>query len=336
MTKKETTKVRWTAIGRILGPRMPARDALVGQVKIFPAVWTPPEKLKRLPKAFMPAGRLSFEEEGEVADSASISAPNPSITSRWIFTIDFEATDEDEAENIANEHLSDALSALHLLAPEPYVADVLRLEEPERGYGMSVPVVGHPPEVSELHAEDVEAANELLPGLSSTKTARTATRYIQKAVGLQRAAPVVAELGPPVLLNYFMAIEAVSDDVTKTLRSSMEDELKKELRESVAMLRGELAEETSDEKAVEIIREGARRLSRIQFHYADLKIERAGQELGLEKEIIDETRDFSRFRNEYLGHPRSEIPQKEIGHWFEDDLAFRLSNAYLRSFVSLL
>jgi hypothetical protein len=327
---------RWTAIGRILGPRMPGGEALIGQVKIFPAHWAPPDKLKQLPKTFMPAGRLSFEDEetGEVADSASISAPNPAITSRWIFTIDFEATDEDEAERVANEQLSSALSALHLSAPEPYVADVLRLESPDHGYGMSVSVVGHPPEVEELTEEHVVTANDLLTVLGTTKTSRTAAAYIKKGVGLYRVAPVVDELGPSVLLNYFMAIEAVSDDVTKSARAAMEVQLKEKLAQSAATLRRELAEEPSDEKAIELIREAARRISRIQFHYADLKIERAGQELGLDPNLVDEARSFSRFRNTYLGHPRSEIPQAEIGRWFEDGRAFRLSNAYLRAYLS--
>jgi hypothetical protein len=44
----------WTAIGRILGPRMPASVALVGKVKIFPAAWVSPDTLNRLPKNFMP------------------------------------------------------------------------------------------------------------------------------------------------------------------------------------------------------------------------------------------------------------------------------------------
>jgi hypothetical protein len=80
----------------------------------------------------------------------SISAPNPSITSRWIFTIEFQAKDVDEAESIANDLLSEALSVLHLVVAQPYVADVLRLEEAELGYGMSISVVSHLPEIEEL------------------------------------------------------------------------------------------------------------------------------------------------------------------------------------------
>lgn len=141
--------LHWTAIGRILGPRMPAGEVTIGAVRIFPAEWAPPEKLKRLPKAFMPAGRLLFENEetGAVADSTSIAAPNPAITSRWIFTIDFDANNEDEAEARSNELLDEALSSLHLIVPEPYEADVLRLENPDHGYGTSVSGVGHPPEI---------------------------------------------------------------------------------------------------------------------------------------------------------------------------------------------
>lgn len=118
---------------------------------------------------------------------------------------------------------------------------------------------------------EASSANELLEGLAVTKTARTATRYIRKAVGLQRVAPVVAELGPSILLNYFMAIEAVSDAVTKSVRKEMEDELRLQLLEAAAELRDQLTEAT-DEHVVGPIREGSKRLSRIQFHYADLKV----------------------------------------------------------------
>jgi hypothetical protein len=153
-------------------------------------------------------------------------------------------------------------------------------------------------------------------------------------VGLQKAAPIVPELGSFVLLNYFMAIEVISDEVTRALRGAMEAQLKEELMKSVAKLREELAEETRDEKGVEIIRKAARRLSRIQFSYADLKVERAGQELRHDQAVIDEAKDLSQFRNQYLGHPRSQIPEAHMSHWFEGDLAFSLSNAYLRAYIA--
>lgn len=328
--------VHWTAIGRILGPLMPVGEVTVGKVKIFPAAWASPEKLKRLPKGFLPAANVSIEDEdsGEEVDSLSMSAPNPSITSRWIFTIDFDAADVDEAEGIAGDLLTEALSALHLDADEPYFADVLRLEEPDYGYMMSVATVGRAPELRELAADQVESAKTLLPLLSATKAGRTATQHIRRAVSLQRAAAVVPELGPSVLHNYFMAIEAISDAVTRELRDSMGEELQRKLIDAVAQVRHELQQEASNERAVEIVREAGRRFSRIQFHYADLKIEMAGKTLRLEQSSLDEAKRFSRFRNEYLGHPRSEVPDAEISHWFKDELAFRLSNAYLRAYVS--
>jgi hypothetical protein len=310
--------------------------AEIGSVKIFPTVLANPERLKLLPKSRLPNPRLSFFEEdsGEQADSVSVEPPVTTITSKWIFTTEMEADSASDAEEKADAALGEALSALHLIAGEPYVAEVLRVEGPRHGYGRSNWAAGYAVDYDELLEDQVDKANSLLPKLSSTATSRTAADFIRKAVSLQHAAGVVAELGPSVFLNYFMAIERIANDVTSDLRRELAASLDTDVEAAARTLREQLATpDLSDSDAVDLIRDASKEFSRIQFHYADLKIERAGQNLGLGDALADDARRFSKFRNTYLGHPRTAIPRQQSSYWAEDERAFKISNAFLRAYL---
>jgi hypothetical protein len=313
---------------------MPAGEATIGRVRIFPATWVPADALERLPKAQTLAPTMLFEDEqtGEEAESVAVGDVPIRVVSRWVFSIDLGSIDEDEMQEVAEHHLADALAALHLEAEGPYVAVILRFETDGEGRSSWASVTGHAPEVGELKTAHVDTANNMLPHLGSSRTAEISRRYIARGVELGHVAPSLGELGPFVLLNFFMGIEAIADAVTSDVRQAMRLDLQAELATASEAVREELIQ-GSEKSALEVIREGAKTFSRIEFHYSDLKVVRAGEELALSPEQIEDARRFSRFRNQYLGHPRSEVPADEAGYWWGADRAFRLSNAYLRHFL---
>lgn len=333
-------RIEWSAVGRIVGPRLPDHPVVVGQVMIQPLCLVPPETIGRLPARLLPPATLSFEEEGTSAppDYVVVSEPLTTISSRWMFVIELVAADVDEAEGVADQLLGDALAALHLVVGKRYTAQVLRLEMAPNGYNHSVWTTGHVEDPEELFPEDVAKANSLLPTLTSTSTAKTAEACIRKGAAMNHVSPALGgELGAFVLLNYFMAIERVADDVTKGIRKQLQEQIDRETDAAAGKLRQELGrQDLSNQDAIDLIREAAKEFSRIRFFFADLKIERAGLSLRLESSVVEEAKAFSRFRNEYLGHPRSEIPSGEFAHWFEDDRAFKLSNEFLRGYLDSL
>lgn len=337
MGEEEGDRGPWIAIGRIIGPALPPDAVTVGAVRIFPAALLGAQTIKRLPKAPFPTPRISFQEEGtdDVPDQTAVSPPTTIITSRWIFTIALDEGDLDEVEVKAEAELRKALSALNLKAKEPYIAEILRFEGESHGYNHSAWVSGHAvDEVEALVADDIELANDLLPKLSGSNTASAATQFIRRGVHLSHAATVLHELWPAALLNYFMAIERISEDVTKELRKEMEMQLSEKTSAVAAELRSQLRDEAlSDEDAVELVREASKKFSRIRFFFADLKVERAGRELGIHPPLVEHAQAFSKFRNQYLGHPRTNIPPEESRRWIRDAMAFRLSNAFLRAYL---
>lgn len=328
----------WLVIGRIVGPALPRNEVTIGSVRIVPTTLIPPDSLKRLPARPWPSPWMSFQdvETGEVTESVSVAPPAAWLESRWIFVVQTEIEDSSEAQEWAEEKVRSALSALHLNAPAPYTARVLRLERQGEGSMPSAWTSGHLIETAELTESAARVADQFVSKLSANSVARAVKAFIERGVTLDLARVALPEVAPAVLLNYFMAIERVSDEVTGHLRKDLEDELQRRSAAVAKKLRDQLRSEISDDASISLIRDGAKEFSRIRFMYADLKIQRAGEELRIPEATIESAREFSHFRNAYLGHPRTDIPPAEIGRWFEDDHAFSLSNSYFKAYLATL
>ena len=66
MGDEEDDRGPWIAIGRIIGPALPAGEITIGRVRIIPTALVPDQSMRRLPKSPLPVPRMAFEEETSV------------------------------------------------------------------------------------------------------------------------------------------------------------------------------------------------------------------------------------------------------------------------------
>ncbi|MDP9342138.1 MAG: hypothetical protein M3Q23_08565 [Actinomycetota bacterium] len=241
-----------------------------------------------------------------------------------------ETDNSDDAERHAVSAFSEVLQALHTIADEPYHVEALKVLSPSGKGGVASPwTMGHMIEISAMPTDLARLAVQRHERLVRSRVARTAADYISRGVSLSIG---ISELSSSILLNYYMAIEGISNHIMMKAKKGDDPAVRTELDQQVRILI-EALEGQDTNAAVQMIRETAKSFDRIELRYMDLKIGEAGRILGIDSAFVAQAQDFNHFRSEYLGHFRSEIPTGEFSRWFEDETAFRLGNKFLAAFV---
>jgi hypothetical protein len=117
-----------------------------------------------------------------------------------------------------------------------------------------------------------------------------------------------------VMSQLLPRLEAVSEAVTKEWRKRNRPDILKQQGQVVDDLQDALGRAAKPSKRVAAVRDANRALQRAELHFQDLKLEAAGQALGVEEGLIDLATELNRVRNRALGHAGPEEPGA-LGEW---------------------
>jgi hypothetical protein len=315
---------KWRVRGLVAGPALPNGGIKLGSSCRISRI-TDQESQRLASKARQ---RLA-DFEGLMAaqfgypDVFSVEMPiTASVFSKHELSIVVEATDENDAFTKAPIEVDRCLGALALAVGTQryrfYPSLAKRLPGPsgldKREYAHSGLGSVTEYEKQRLRKNSLSYAQALL-GMDEKD------EVFEKAFGFLRAAWRLKDipLGDPVvqraiLSNCFLVLETISNSVTREWKRHNKENTLAEQGLAVDALQESLERVESVSKRVAAVREAHTQLQRAERHFQDLKLETAGQKLGVEGRFIDLARELNRLRNRHLGHAGS-TSSEELEEW---------------------
>jgi hypothetical protein len=327
---------RWQATGTITGEKLPTKRMDLGPLRIT--------KVSATEIANFPLKRVHLATQ--VPDGQAGVALIPSrvdLRSTYRLDVFVNANDFDGAyEEIESRLLPRYLPVLHSIASTPYhvTIDYIELLEgrhPQQGWPSPI-ASGRIDTQSPFQKEDIDALTRRAHVADQDREAQRAARYLQSAIQLESEhdglVPTVAPaIRAAALLNFLQVVESIARSVSSIDPPSGKEYDKERLR---IIDHFRTAEAGLDDAAlILLIRETDKELRRLNRSYTDLQIRHAAEVLDVppaEKALASE---LHRFRNEHLGHPRTNPPPEKLTtYWLgENPRAYQTAKTFLTRFL---
>lgn len=323
MEAKETLR-KWRVRGLVAGPALPNGGIRLGKSCRVSRI-TVQESQRLFSRARESAtnfGELVAAQFG-YPEVFSVEMPlTTTVYSKHELSVVVEAANENDAFYKAPKEVDKCLGALALAVGAqryrfyPSVANALPSSSglDTRAYRTSGLGAVTVYEKEHLQADSLDYAKALLRMDEKDKVFEKAFDFLQAAWRLKDI-----PLGDPVVLrailsNCFLALETISNSVTREWRKDNKESTLSEQELIVNTLWEKLKDVESVAKKIAAVREAHTRLQRAERQFQDLKLETAGQKLGVESRFIDLAKELNKLRNKHLGHAGS-TSSEELVDW---------------------
>jgi hypothetical protein len=326
-TSGDPTSREWNVYALVAGPRLPDSDIKFG-----------PAGISRISKGT--AARIDqtipqvTHEISNAPHYVSVFSSYAEMKTEWLLRVEVTAEDVPGAQEAAEEEaLPLALGLLDTATDSwrPYRARVVRVENAKTGErGVVFSSIAIPLTRREtLGHEDVAELHRRFLRLEENVVARNALRRMREAIDLDDRTSGFHDL---VVLRFFTAIEGIVDDVVSAERPAALTAIENDLAAVTTQLEDMLSNTVDLSDRVHAIRQATGKIRELTLETMKTRIQIAGQKLGLDAGLMGDTVKLAVFRNKYLGHFSSEIPQDELGPW-AGHRAFEVCKAFVRAFL---
>ncbi len=269
----------------------------------------------------------------------SYSAPQLRLESEWVVAFDVDAATPEDAARIAQQQLLPPfLAALNTLGPEPYRVELLAVEsvgEPRESHPVFSPFAAFGFQwVNPMEPADHDTLVARWDAMTRDRVAREAGANIARGVALKDLSGAESSASAVALLQHYLALERVVQAVGKRLRASGRAEEQK-TRERIAVeFMERLSTAAGDAERASLVEEAARELRRAALLVAEVQIRRAGAELRVAPDVIEDAVAFAKFRSDALGHG-GDPTAAELQRWgaAPDHRAFAVANTFLVAYI---
>jgi hypothetical protein len=348
---------KWRVTGLVAGPQLPSSTARIGPFCVIQRI-TEQQRLEHLERVteLIRNHHLAKTQFESYSDTLSYTLPIENVThSKHELRITVEANDPPQAMISAVDEAAKYLGALALVVGEQryqFGPTVVQQVTAATGLASTAHVQSLAARVSlyypgTLTQTDTKTANTLLKLSGQNKAVSRAFGYLRAAWRLDdigRSDPAVQKA---IVSNCYLVLEAISEAVTKQWRKENRGHALDDQTQIIHALTNKLETAQDLPSQLAAIREANTKLNRAERNFQDLKLETAGQQLGLSKVQISSAQELYDMRNK-INHPGS-VRIEKLDEWIlavnnpeapDDTSSFGRAEltamAYLKAYVKSL